>query len=34
MANLPEVGFIGEAEKIADMRWIRKVFKGLISPEP
>jgi hypothetical protein len=30
---LPEAGIIGEAEKIADMRWIREVFGVVISPE-
>jgi hypothetical protein len=28
---LPEAGIIGETEKIADMRCIVKVFRGLIS---
>jgi hypothetical protein len=31
--NLPKPGIIGEAEKIADMRWIGEVFKGLIINE-
>jgi hypothetical protein len=31
--NLPEAGIIGEAEKIANMGWIRKVFEAVISIE-
>jgi hypothetical protein len=31
--NLPEAEIIGEADKIADMRWIWEFFRALIIPE-